>query len=248
MSNSALEKLKRSGEIETLLPDNDRYTNRFEIKSESSNRIYTIAQNKSTGEWSCSCPGWIIARNGVRACKHLRELQPLLAEATKSSSRKQLESPVVVKKTKVEEMPDIEIDNEDPFFAKTSLKDKWAKLLTGREIGNEISKKEETQAKKDGVVIVFGASDDLIEFRGAIYDEADRYGGGEVFVDSKGLLPDEDDEYFTRKKKAKKIEAVWGGKKADWTYKTKIPNSTFKILEDGNIYCIGIVFELKDLK
>lgn len=51
MSNKALEKLQQSGEIETLLPDNDRYTNRFEVKSESSNRLYIVAQNKSTGEW-----------------------------------------------------------------------------------------------------------------------------------------------------------------------------------------------------
>ena len=30
-----------------LLPDNKMWTNRFSIKSESSSRLYTIAQNKS---------------------------------------------------------------------------------------------------------------------------------------------------------------------------------------------------------
>lgn len=59
------------------LPDNDQWTNRFEIESESSDRIYIVSQNKKTGEWGCSCPGWRIPKNGVRSCKHLRSLNLL---------------------------------------------------------------------------------------------------------------------------------------------------------------------------
>ncbi len=49
------------------LPDNTQWTNRFEIKSESSGRIYTVAQHKTSRYWACSCPGWI----RFRKCKHL---------------------------------------------------------------------------------------------------------------------------------------------------------------------------------
>jgi hypothetical protein len=49
------------------MPDNAQYTNRFQIKSESSDRLYTIAQSKSGLWWSCSCPGWI----RHKSCKHL---------------------------------------------------------------------------------------------------------------------------------------------------------------------------------
>jgi hypothetical protein len=56
------------------LDDNALWTNRFEIESETSDRVYTVAQNKKTGEWGCDCPGWRNARNGVRSCKHLRSL------------------------------------------------------------------------------------------------------------------------------------------------------------------------------
>lgn len=49
------------------LPDNAQYTNRFQIKSESSDRLYTIAQSKSGLWWACSCPGWI----RHKSCKHL---------------------------------------------------------------------------------------------------------------------------------------------------------------------------------
>lgn len=51
------------------LPDNGQWTNRFEIKSESSNRIYIVAQNKSSGQWGCSCPGYLTKRK----CKHLTQ-------------------------------------------------------------------------------------------------------------------------------------------------------------------------------
>ena len=61
-----------------VLPDNEQWKNRFEIRSESSNRIYIIAQNKSTNNFGCSCPGWRVAKNGIRSCKHLAALKPLL--------------------------------------------------------------------------------------------------------------------------------------------------------------------------
>lgn len=52
------------------LPDNGQWTNRFQIRSESSNRIYIVAQNKSKRHFGCSCKGWIFHRK----CKHLAAL------------------------------------------------------------------------------------------------------------------------------------------------------------------------------
>lgn len=53
------------------LEDNAQWTNRFQIKSESSGSLYTIAQNKGGRFWACNCPGWI----RHRTCKHLQTLQ-----------------------------------------------------------------------------------------------------------------------------------------------------------------------------
>jgi uncharacterized Zn finger protein len=50
-----------------LLPDNGQWRYRFELRSESSNRIYIVAQKKSDESWGCSCPGW----KRHRKCKHL---------------------------------------------------------------------------------------------------------------------------------------------------------------------------------
>lgn len=52
------------------LPDNDQWTNRMEIHSETSGRIYIVAQNKKKRHWGCSCPGW----RRHRTCKHLSAL------------------------------------------------------------------------------------------------------------------------------------------------------------------------------
>lgn len=49
------------------LPDNDQWTNRFEVRSESSDRIYIVSQHKAKRHWGCSCPAWRTRRK----CKHL---------------------------------------------------------------------------------------------------------------------------------------------------------------------------------
>jgi hypothetical protein len=53
------------------LPSNDQWENRFEIKSESSGRVYIVAQHKRKRHWACSCPGW----RTQRRCKHLAAMQ-----------------------------------------------------------------------------------------------------------------------------------------------------------------------------
>lgn len=52
------------------LPDNAVWENRFEVRSETSDRIYIIAQNKAKRHWGCSCPAYRTRRH----CKHLRSL------------------------------------------------------------------------------------------------------------------------------------------------------------------------------
>ena len=141
-------------------------------------------------------------------------------------------------------------------------KEELAEKLNGRQYErqycHEISNAEEKQVKSDGLVVVFAASDDLMEFRGAIDDEVGVYGGGEVLLDTRGILPNrkdiEDDEelkdFFARQPGAVKIKAVWHDEgEYSWTYKTDIPCVTFDIVEpdsESTLYCRGIVFNLSD--
>lgn len=52
------------------LPDNKEWTNRFEIRSETSDRVYVVAQHATKRHWGCSCPAW----RTRRYCKHLTAL------------------------------------------------------------------------------------------------------------------------------------------------------------------------------
>lgn len=63
----------------TLLPDNKQWTNRFQIKSSSSDSLYTIAQQRTDGVWGCSCPGW----RHHRRCKHVTDVLHRLTELAK---------------------------------------------------------------------------------------------------------------------------------------------------------------------
>lgn len=109
------------------------------------------------------------------------------------------------------------------------------------------------EAKEHGVVIIYGASDDLMEIRGAVDEEIGCFDGGTVLFTSKGLVKnkcDNDDcPYFLKEKEGGiTVEALWC-EEADysWTYKTDIPHETFEVEEDGEPYCRGIVFKLSDV-
>ena len=133
-------------------------------------------------------------------------------------------------------------------------KEQFAEMLNGREYGSEITRDESRQAKEEGFVVVFGASDDLVEFRGAIDYEDGCYDGGVVYLSKGGPFihecGDNDCPHAAREReKCAKLKAVWCGGYSDasWTYETNIPHATFNIYEYGERYCVGIVFELAAL-
>jgi hypothetical protein len=136
--------------------------------------------------------------------------------------------------------------------SKVDIRDHIAAAISGNEYGKEVSKEVESEAKAAGVVLVFGSSDDLMEFRGAIHDEIDCYDGGTAYLTDAGLLANDCDDdhcpHFERLKSASRtIEAVWDGDEGyAWTYLTDIPHATFEILDEGTTYCRGIAFLLAD--
>jgi hypothetical protein len=133
----------------------------------------------------------------------------------------------------------------------------FAALINGREYREELTDAEEAQAKLLGLVVIFGASDDLIEFRGAISDEGDCYKGGTFKIDAEGVLASYDDiededemaDYFKRKDSAIEIEALWSPAEQNcaWSYKATVPHATFNVMEGDDLYCIGMVIDINDL-
>ena len=131
-----------------------------------------------------------------------------------------------------------------------------AEMLSGREVGNEITSDEAWQAADAGLVVVLGYSDDGMVFCGAIEDTVDCFGGGIAYLAKTGILEpacscaeDCTCPYFvSARNAAKSIKAVWHDEDGPcWTYETDIPHETFDIYEDGEVWCVGIVFSVEDL-
>lgn len=127
-----------------------------------------------------------------------------------------------------------------------------AARLNGCEYGSEGSKELWAEMKAAGLVAVFGASDDLMEFRGAIDDEIGAYEGTTALVTDAGLFePCDDNCKYSQvaQESAVEITALWatGEESLSWYYETEIPHETFNVMEDGEVYCRGIVFALSAL-
>lgn len=127
----------------------------------------------------------------------------------------------------------------------------FAKSISGKEYDfPQFTKGEIQTARENGFVIVYGCSDDLMEFEGAIQDEGGCFDGGKVFFNR-----DEVYQGYKKEKYTNWINAVWcsgetdeDGQEITWTYETEIPHETFMIYEYGEPYCRGIVFKIEDLK
>lgn len=131
----------------------------------------------------------------------------------------------------------------------------FAEMLSDRSAGEEITKDEERQAADLGLVVVYGESDDNVEFRGAIDEEVGAYNGATICLTKTGLF-EEPHDFCTQDcpflaaalEKAKTIKAVWHDEgEPCWTFETDIPHETFNIYEDGELFCVGIVFSVEDL-
>lgn len=104
-------------------------------------------------------------------------------------------------------------------------------------------------AKENGIVVCYGCSDDLIELEGAIRDEAGCFDGGTVCINKSGFV-EEGSELKNP------IKIFWCGKCGDeereytatWEYETDIPHETFRMYDENELYCLGMVFYLEDVK
>lgn len=164
---------------------------------------------------------------------------------------------IIIAKEQFAQLPFTVNKPEQPKASSNPAVQELADKLDMTEYPCRLSKEVIEFAKANGLVIVYGASDDLMEFEGAIRDELGIYDGGTALVDAEGVLPENSDDldtdeeiarYHYRKGKAKSIEALWCEEgDYSWTYRTEIPHATFEIVEEGAPYCRGIVFALADL-
>jgi len=133
--------------------------------------------------------------------------------------------------------------------------DELVDKLNGLRYPLNISSDLISMAKESGLVIVTGRSDDIVSFCGAVDGEGEAYDGGDVFVHSEGVLDNfenlesenELEEYYANKGKSQVIHAFWYKGDVKWSYDTKIPHKTFKLLKGDDVACVGLVFSVSDI-
>lgn len=142
-------------------------------------------------------------------------------------------------------------------------KEELAAKLNGREYPFEMNVGEITEAKKAGLVILYGASDDLLEFAGAIYDELGAYDGTTVHVTPSGKIIeslesrcDSDDRKrcdfyaaWLKEQKTFSVTADWcpAEPECSWLITATVPGAAFDIMEDGELYCRGLVIDMNEV-
>lgn len=127
----------------------------------------------------------------------------------------------------------------------------------------EITAEQEAFAKANGLVVVFGYSDDGVELRGAIDEEIGAYDGTTVRITPLGLLPawdsfhgSTDDEaeyarYFAKRAAGvATIDAQFSPEDRPgytWGFATSIPHLLFLVMEGEEVFGEGIVFHMDDV-
>lgn len=150
---------------------------------------------------------------------------------------------------------------EQAAAKRAKLVQEFAAKLNGREYGEEMSNDERKQAKRDGLIMICGASDDLMEVNGALEEELGAYPGVSFVVAINGVLNPQ--PYIQSRGTAidelpdvldwPTLDAVWNDKTLNkhyaWSYRTEIPHATFDVMDgdDGSYYCRGIVFHIDDV-
>ena len=140
----------------------------------------------------------------------------------------------------------------------------WAEKFNNMEYGSTDIADANDELSKEGIVAVIGASDDLCEFYGALYEEFDCYNGENLYWNGT--------DFFTNGRKERFLDYVDNeypeffdicykmfnentyyikisdGEDCQFVYDTNIPCEKFKVMEDGELYCEGLLFYIKDLK
>ena len=138
-----------------------------------------------------------------------------------------------------------------------SLIQSFADRISGQEYPLRDSNLDIEYAKANNLVIVFGNSDDLLEFRGAIDESINAFPDGALAYISNGKAISESELIQDQKVLQKygflttlpplSVEAIWDpeGIDAMWLIKVMgVESASFTVMEDGSVFCHGAVFQL----
>jgi hypothetical protein len=113
-----------------------------------------------------------------------------------------------------------------------------------------------SKLKENGLILVYGSSDDTICVSGAINDSEYISNCMAILLSKEGILKsnedldtdEELDKWRLQRENSRRIHIVWSEGEYDWEYETDIKHVTFEILDGDEKYCRGLIFKLEDLR
>ena len=148
-------------------------------------------------------------------------------------------------------LPPVELDER-------ARSKEFAMLINGRECGDETTLGENMLARDNGLIVVYGCSDDMMLVDGYIDDVIGVWEGGTVGIGTHdvdcefGFFVGNEDDYPIRNVNGDThvrdcIVAVYSTTGVAWEYRTNIPHETFDVMDGGTLYCKGIVIDIRDI-
>lgn len=123
----------------------------------------------------------------------------------------------------------------------------YSKMLGIRLKGNEVPYDIIKLAKANNYLIFFGHSDNTIEICSCRYYEFDAYKSTTLYI-THNCVYHENEVHPTA---AYPVHARFTEQSRKstvmWSFTTDIPHETFNIMENGELYCRGIVIDLNNL-
>jgi hypothetical protein len=124
----------------------------------------------------------------------------------------------------------------------------FAAMLNGRQYSSEITRQEAKIAKDAGFLVVYGASDDLLELRGICDDELGAYDGTKIKFRLDKMEPVKEDacQDCLARTTVFDIKAEWCPKdlNASWRITPSVYFEPFDIMEDEVLFCRGAVINV----
>ena len=133
--------------------------------------------------------------------------------------------------------------------------------INGRQLGEELTKEEDLAAAHAGLLVVYGYSDDNLEFRGIYYDEVYCYlrevNSSETFyfvLDGETLEQVQQPDLTGQSTRYLEVTATWCPQDVDtsWLITCNVKSCSFDVMEDiaapYDTFCKGIVVDVEDIK
>ncbi len=144
-------------------------------------------------------------------------------------------------------------------------KEQLAASLDGCQYRQELNAEWSKIAKQAGLIVIYGASDDLMEFGGAVYDELGapceallyKHNSGVNVVDNDSdIIRQIEDDFLLYQAlgammdRHNLVAAKWCpvGFAGEWLITTELPHAAFDVMNEDELYCRGVVISIADLK